>query len=224
MAKLCVALDLPPDDAMDLVKKVRHFPLIMKVGPSLLIEGGKDVVREILSMGLEVFLDLKLHDIPNTVARAVESAERLGVQYLTLHTLGGREMVRRAAESRESVKLIGVTLLTSHDEEYISFLGSKGGTISQMVIKLAGIAEEFGLDGVVCSSKEVRLIKARFSLLTVVPGIRLEASREDQVRVSTPGEARREGADIIVMGREIIRSPDPAKMVEKVINEIAYSQ
>lgn len=220
MAVLCVALDVDKDKAQELIKVLRPYPVAFKVGPKLFLEAGSSIVRLVKESGREVFLDLKLHDIPNTVKLAVEEADSLGVDYLTLHALGGRKMLEWASLSSKRLKLLGVTLLTSHGEEYLRFLRSNFPTLKDMVLYLADIAKESGLYGVVCSGEEVAQVKERTGLFTVVPGIRVSQSRGDQVRVLTPEEAVRRGADMIVMGRDIYGSEDPAGVVEEVLERI----
>jgi orotidine-5'-phosphate decarboxylase len=221
MAKLCLALDLPLKDAKRLACHLEGYPLILKVGPGLLMDGGKEFIGELLNMGYEIFLDLKLHDIPNTVGIAVSTAEELGVSYLTLHTLGGREMLREGVRRRKDMKLIGVSLLTSHGEDYLEFIRSGFSSTEEAVMYLSGIAKECGLDGIVCSPLEVEEVKREFNLITVVPGIRIHQSKGDQRRTATPSEAVRKGADIIVVGREITASKDPVKSLEEILHEVS---
>ena len=220
MARLCVALDLELKRALKLAEKLRNLPLIMKVGPSLMIEGGTDFVKALKDMGFEIFLDLKLHDIPNTVRSAVHSAEKIGADYVTVHTLGGKEMLMAARETVQKINLIGVTLLTSQDADYLQLLKTAYGTTLEFVLALANYAKEAHLDGVVCSAHEVRKIKEATGLLTVVPGLRLIAEGGDQKRVSDPAHALREGADILVVGREITGSPDPLGKVHEILGII----
>ncbi|EDP75131.1 orotidine-5'-phosphate decarboxylase [Hydrogenivirga sp. 128-5-R1-1] len=220
MPKLCVALDVDREEAYRLIETLSGYPLVFKVGPKLFLQSGSEVVEKVKSTGCELFLDMKFHDIPNTVRLAVEEASRLGVDYLTLHTLGGAEMLREAVSSKGKVKLIGVTLLTSHDESYLKFLHTRFVSVEELVLYLARTGKEAGLEGVVCSAGEVRRIKEETGLFTVVPGIRLSGNAEDQRRVFTPEEAVREGADMIVMGRDIYRSDDPVGVVEKVLESI----
>ncbi len=220
MAKLCVALDISYSEAVKLLETLRGYPLIFKVGIKLLLQAGREIIDLIKKKEGEVFLDLKLHDIPNTVKLAVEEARDMGVDFLTVHTLGGEEMLHYAVSSKGSLKLLGVTLLTSHGKEYLNFLKASFGSVEEAVLYLANKAKERGLDGVVCSAWEARQIKDETGLLTVVPGIRYSASWEDQKRVCTPSEAVARGADILVMGRDIYTSSDPRKVVEDVLRQI----
>lgn len=220
MPKLCVALDVDRERALDLIDRLSNYPIVFKIGPCLFLDDRKEVIREVKRRKREVFLDLKLHDIPNTVKIAVQKAEELGVDYLTLHTLGGERMMEWAVSGRFRMKLFGVTILTSHDESYLEFLRADFGSLKEMVLYLAERAKTCGLDGIVCSAKEVKEVKEKTGLLTVVPGIRLGVETQDQVRVLTPEEAIALGADMIVMGREIYRSSKPERVVEEVLKRI----
>lgn len=220
MPKLCVALDVDKEKASDLVERLSGYPVVFKIGPRLFLDGGREIIKEIKTREREVFLDLKLHDIPNTVKIAVQKAEELGIDYLTLHTLGGEKMMEWAVLGKDRIKLLGVTVLTSHDESYLRFLKTGFSGLEEMVLYLAGKAKECGLDGIVCSAKEVQKVKERTGMLAVVPGIRLGGETQDQVRVLTPEEAVSLGADMIVMGREIYGSSEPEKVVEEVLSRI----
>ena len=220
MARLCIALDLDKGQALRLADKLLGFPVILKVGPKLFLEGGRDLIENLKEKGFEVFLDMKFHDIPNTVALTVESASRMGVDYLTLHTLGGPEMLEMAVSKKGSTKLLGVTLLTSHREEFLDFIRSGYKSLKDFVLSLAQTASRAGLDGVVCSGHEVKEIKEKTDLLTVVPGIRLRDRKDDQKRTMTPKEAVKNGADILVMGREIYLSSQPEEVVRRVLEQI----
>lgn len=198
-------------------------------------------VERLRALGPEVFLDLKFHDIPNTVSGAVTSAVSLpGVRLLNVHTLGGLEMMRAAAKAREESKLsrtqlpklIGVTILTSMDNSALREVGI-AGPASQRVVKLARLAKRAGLDGVVASPQEVKAIRRACGkdFLTVVPGVRPELSgisgrvekrkSDDQARVATPAEATRAGADYLVVGRPITGAPDPESAARAIVDEIA---
>ncbi len=220
MPEVCVALDVNLNKAWRLFEELYDLGIIFKIGPRLFLEGGGTFIEKVKSKGGKVFLDLKLHDIPNTVKIAVQQAEDMGVDYLTLHTLGGIKMMEWAASARESLRLIGVTLLTSHDEGYLSFLRTDFRSLEEFVLYLARKAQEAGLDGVVSSAGEVRRIKESTGLLTVVPGIRLERGKDDQVRVYTPREAVSEGADIVVVGREVYLSENPRLVVSSILEEL----
>jgi len=223
MAKLCIALDTERKKALKLVEELRDYPIIYKIGYKLFIPFGFEILNSVreINPDAELFLDLKLHDIPNTVKNGVSEVQKLGVDYLTVHTLGGREMLKTASAVKGNLKLLGVTLLTSHDEGYLRELGIALSK-REFILKLAAIGLENGCDGLVCSAEEVELLKEKFgNFLAVVPGIRPEGfERGDQKRVATPKEAVKRGADILVVGRPIIHSEDPKAVVESILEKI----
>ncbi len=203
---------------------------MVKVGNQLFTAEGPSVVRSLARMGFGIFLDLKFHDIPNTVSHGIASACRLpGVRLLTLHTLGAAEMMlaaRRAAdEAKHPPKLLGVTLLTSHDEASIRQVGIKG-PVSARAVKLAKLAKEARLDGVVSSAREVRAIRRAVGTEDVDRGSRhppADSASDDQARIATPREAIRAGADYLVIGRPITAAKDPREAVARIAAEIADS-
>ena len=223
--KIAVALDVDNiEKAKKILSELSGEKIIIKVGYILFIKGGKEFIRYIKDLGFEIFLDLKLHDIPNTVYNGVSAAADLEVNYLTVHTLGGREMLQKAIEAKRGtdLKLLGVTVLTSHSEDYMKFIGSKY-TVDQLVLKLAKEAINSGIDGIVCSAEEVGKIKKEIQkdFIAVVPGIRLpENSKDDQTRVATPETAIKAGADILVVGRPIIKSSNRKKTLKKFIESV----
>jgi orotidine-5'-phosphate decarboxylase len=184
---------------------------------------GPDVVRAVSETGAHIFLDLKLHDIPNTVAAAVESAAKLDVQMLTLHLLGGSEMIRAAAGvAPSSLLLLGVTVLTSANEQTLRAAGIDAD-IPRQVTRLAKLGRENGVGGLVTSAHEIKNIRESVgsNIKLVVPGIRPRGSQPaDQKRTMTPGEAITAGADYIVIGRPIISAPDPAAAAQKILEEL----
>ena len=196
--RLIVALDVDSKERAErLVAELGPHVGMFKVGMELFTAEGPDVVRSIVAGGGRVFLDLKLHDIPNTVAKAAAAAAQLGAFFVTLHISGGRAMLEAAASAlpAEGTQLLGVTVLTSHTDETFKETGARG-TIAEAVGRLVVLARESGIDGVVCSPHEVKLIRetAGNDLLIVTPGIRPKGSaRGDQARVTTPLEARRLG-------------------------------
>ncbi|MCS6957497.1 MAG: orotidine-5'-phosphate decarboxylase [Aquificaceae bacterium] len=223
MAKLCIALDTNLQQALDLVGALRGYPLIFKVGYKLFINHHKVITDKVKETGFELFLDLKLHDIPNTVKEGVISARDLGADYLTIHISAGKEALKQAVEVKGKIKLLGVSLLTSLSEEDLLDLGICRDRESH-VLELARLAVETGFDGIVCSGQEVTLLKERLQrpFLAVVPGIRLEGQpAEDQKRVISVEEALQRGADILVMGRSILRSENPVKRVEEILLMLA---
>jgi len=202
----------------------------VKVGKELFVAAGPAIVEQLHQRGFEVFLDLKFHDIPNTVAGACKSAARLGVWMVNVHASGGEAMLRAAREAVASVTkpplLIGVTILTSLDDASIARVGF-AGSVRENVERLARLAKECGLDGVVCSAQEAPWVRsaAGTSFTLVTPGIRLATdAKGDQVRTVTPAEAVKLGADYLVIGRPITRAADPVAVLEGIRRELGLSQ
>ncbi|RMD45200.1 MAG: orotidine-5'-phosphate decarboxylase [Aquificota bacterium] len=224
--KLAFALDVKDlNQAYRILEEISGFKIIIKIGYVLFIKGGKEFIKHIKESGLDIFLDLKLHDIPNTVYNGVSAAKDLGVDYLTIHTLGGVDMIKKAVEAKNgsNLKLLGVTILTSHDENYVKYIGTKY-TIKELTLHLAKEGIDNGLDGIVCSSHEVKEIKEKIKkdFIAVVPGIRLKGgeSEDDQSRISTPKQAIQQGADIIVVGRPILNSENRKEIIKKILKEL----
>jgi orotidine-5'-phosphate decarboxylase len=222
--KIIVALDVPTRaDALRLVEQLSPRISTFKIGLQLYTAEGPDILRAILATGARVFLDLKLHDIPNTVARAVESANKLGVQMLTIHLSGGRAMAKAAvAACDKSLALLGVTLLTSSDQATLRETGVEAA-LDQHVLKLAQLGVESGINGLVASPLEVKMLRERLgpNIKLIVPGVRpAGAEAADQKRVMTPGEAVRAGADYLVIGRPITAQRDPIEAVERICEEL----
>jgi orotidine-5'-phosphate decarboxylase len=197
-------------------------PLFYKVGLELFVAAGARAVEAVKGRGGKVFLDLKLHDIPETVARAVSSAVDLGVEFLTVHTAGGHEMMRRAAEAaKERTRILGVTVLTSLNDADLQADGSAGG-VAATVRARARVASKAGIFGLVCSPHEI--VDARGvddALCLVVPGVRPRgAGSHDQKRVATPAEAIRNGADYLVIGRPLRDAPSPGAAFVEIVREI----
>jgi orotidine-5'-phosphate decarboxylase len=222
--KIIVALDVPAKaEALDLVKQLAPEISFFKIGLQLYTVAGPEAVREILATGAKVFLDLKLHDIPNTVARAVESAASLGVQMLTIHLSGGEAMLRAAATARPANMLIlGVTVLTSLTEEALHQVGVSE-RINDHVLRLARLGQEAGIGGLVASPFEARTLRDEFgdNIKIVTPGVRPSWSDAgDQKRFMTPREAFDAGADYLVIGRPITAHANPRQAVVKVLDEL----
>ncbi len=223
--RLIVALDVPSaDQARRLVDQLAGAVGMFKVGSELFTAAGPDFVRELVARGAHVFLDLKFHDIPNTVAGAVASAGQLGVSLVDVHGLGGRAMMAAAAGALPAMgcRLLAITVLTSHDEASLGELGLPGA-LPQSVERLARLAREAGVDGVVASPQEVELVRGACGegFLIVTPGIRpAGAARGDQARLATPREARRAGADYLVVGRPITQSDDPRAAADAIVAEM----
>lgn len=227
MATTIVALDLPTADAaLSLVDRLGDAVGWYKVGAPLFTRSGPEVVEAIHARGKRVFLDLKYHDIPNTVAQAVEAAAELGVAMLTLHTAGGGAMLRAARDAigADGPRLLGVTLLTSFTAGDIERVWDKElRSMREEVARLAGLAAEMGLDGVVASALEAESLKRRHGaeFLVVTPGIRpAGAVAGDQVRTATPAEAVRAGSDFLVVGRPVLKAPDPVAAIAEIEAEM----
>ena len=228
--RIIVALDAPDaDGALALAARLDPRSCRVKVGKELFVAAGPSVVEKLHGRGFEIFLDLKFHDIPNTVAGACRSAARLGVWMLNVHAMGGEAMLRAAREAIEQVSrpplLIGVTVLTSLAQSDFTAIGFTG-SVDEAVERLARLARACGLDGVVCSAREVKALRAAvggdFTLVT--PGIRLPgAAADDQARSVTPAEAVKLGADYLVVGRPITRAQDPAAVLESIRNSLSES-
>ena len=223
--KIIVALDVPTKkDALGLVEKLRDQISFFKIGLQLYTAEGPEIVRAVSSTSSKVWLDLKLHDIPNTVARAVESANRLGVQMFTVHLSGGSEMIRAATAARanNNILLLGVTVLTSSTEETLHEIGIHG-QVDDQVLRLAKLGVAAGIDGVVASSHEVKPLRREFGnkIKIVVPGIRPNWSKpDDQKRMMTPREALEVGADYLVIGRPITGHPNPSEALARILDEL----
>ena len=222
--KIIVALDVATKkEALALVEQLRERISFFKIGLQLYTAEGPGIVREVLATGAKVFLDLKLHDIPNTVGRAVGSAGQLGVHMLTIHLCGGEEMIRAAVAARKTnLSILGVTALTSADQQTLRQVGISD-EIHDHVLRLAKLGVEARIDGLVASAHEVKMLRAEFGTKTklVVPGIRPSWSEAgDQERVMTPREALGSGADFLVIGRPIIAHSSPREAVGKILDEI----
>jgi orotidine-5'-phosphate decarboxylase len=222
--KIIVALDVATKEkALELVKQLRDQISFFKIGLQLYTAEGPEIVRAVLSTGAKVWLDIKLHDIPNTVARAVESANNLGVHMLTIHLSGGSEMVRAAtAAGANNMLLLGVTVLTSATEQTLREIGV-AGKVDDQVLRLAKLGVEAGIDGVVASPHEIKKLRAEFGdkIKIAVQGIRPRwAEPGDQKRFMTPREALEAGADYIGIGRPITTHRRPREAVSKILKEL----
>jgi orotidine-5'-phosphate decarboxylase len=231
--KLIVALDVDrPTRALELFDSLRDYVGVFKIGTQLFTAAGPDIVRQIVSRGGRVFLDLKYHDIPNTVAAGGVEATRLGVSIFNIHASGGSEMMKRTADAvaetaaREGLTkptVIGVTVLTSTDQETLRQIGIDNEPQS-VVKRLALLAQISGLDGVVASAHEIKIIREavpRSGFVIVTPGMRSAAnSSDDQRRVTTVGQAISAGADYVVVGRPILNAESPAKAARAFLHEI----
>ncbi|MFQ6066994.1 MAG: orotidine-5'-phosphate decarboxylase [bacterium] len=232
--KIIVALDVEnAEEALSLVQKLDAAE-IFKVGLRLFTAEGPSLLEKIRKQGKMVFLDLKLHDIPSTVAEAVRAGVRHDVAMMTLHASGGKEMMIRAeeaardeAEKRSLNKpfLLGVTVLTSLRNEDLKELGIREG-IEQHVLRLARLVKESGLGGAVCSARELEIIRSELGkdFTLVVPGIRPAlAAAHDQKRIMTPAQALEKGAGYLVIGRPIIKAPSPEEAFSKIVEELTWT-
>jgi orotidine-5'-phosphate decarboxylase len=213
----------------EIVKKLGESVSFYKVGLRLFTREGPPVVQWLKKRGLKVFLDLKFHDIPNTVSQAVESAVALGVDFMTVHGMGGLEMMEAAVRAarlsarrfkKKRPKIFAVTVLTSLT--HLRPLGISS-SIPRQVLRLADLAKRSGVDGIVCSPLEVKKVKKRVgrSLLILTPGVRLEKGSDDQKRTATPAEAIQDGADYIVMGRPILKAPHPQELIRQILRSVS---
>ena len=221
--KIIVALDIATKaQALVLVEQLHDKISFFKIGLQLYTAQGPEIVRVVLATGVKIFLDLKLHDIPNTVARAVESASSLGVQMLTIHLSGGSEMIRAATGVRtNNMSILGVTVLTNANDQTLRETGISD-TLDKQVVRLAKLGIENGIDGMVASPHEIKSLRAEFGdkIKIVVPGIRPSWSEPgDQKRFMTPREAIEAGADYLVIGRPITAHKNPREAVERILRE-----
>jgi orotidine-5'-phosphate decarboxylase len=234
--RLIVALDFPSSDAaMDLVDRLQGACRWFKVGMELYYAAGNQILDRLRERGFEVFLDLKLHDIPNTVAGAVRAVASTGASLLTVHAGGGERMMRAAAQAADrpgAPRPLAVTVLTSMDAAELSAVGvgdagEAGGVVETQVLRLARLARAAGIDGLVCSAGEVAAVREAMGpeALLVVPGIRPAGtgSSDDQRRVASAAQAIACGASKLVVGRPITQAPDPARVAAGILAEIRDS-
>ncbi len=227
--RIIVALDYPDaESARRMVARLRPELCRLKVGKELFVAAGPAFVGELVDQGYAVFLDLKFHDIPNTVAQACKAAARLGVWMMNVHASGGPRMLAAAREALEGSErrplLIAVTVLTSMGEEELRALGIDASP-EQQVLRLAGLTRAAGLDGVVCSALEAAALRRELgpAFCLVTPGIRLAGGEAgDQTRILTPAQALRAGADYLVIGRPITQAADPVATLQQIRAEIGH--
>ncbi len=224
---IIVALDCPSEQAVfELVDKLDPQHCRLKIGKALFTQYGPTLVKKLMDSGFDVFLDLKFHDIPNTVAMACKAAASMGVWMLNVHAMGGKNMLLAAREaidhSSHKPLLIAVTVLTSLHSDDLSATGM-GGNVDEHVMRLARFARECGLDGIVCSARESKAIKAELGrdFYLVAPGIRPSGTgRDDQQRIATPFEAIKSGSDQLVIGRPITQAADPMQALIAISHEV----
>lgn len=226
-AKIIVALDYPnAATALDLVQRLDPSLCRLKVGKELFTVAGPQLIERLHHRGFEVFLDLKFHDIPNTTAQACKAAAALGVWMVNVHALGGRRMMETAREALENVaqrpKLIAVTVLTSMAQDDLLDIGISASP-AEMVSRLAGLAKESGLDGVVCSAQEAQALRQQCgqAFCLVTPGIRpANVAANDQSRIMIPRAALAAGSSYLVIGRPITQAPDPLMALKEISQDI----
>jgi len=223
---IIVALDIESERALELAKKLNPQECKVKVGSQLFTADGPIIIEKLNELGFDIFLDLKFHDIPNTVKKAVEEVIKMGVWMLNVHSLGGKEMLRAAYEvvEKASIKplLVGVTVLTSLNDKALKEVGLGLNTEDQVLL-LAELCQAEGLNGVVCSANELSILRKYLDkdFLLVTPGIRArEIEKDDQKRISTASEAISNGADYIVIGREISNEIDPSKKIRQILETV----
>lgn len=227
--RIIVALDVPgAQEALALAARLPAARCRLKVGKELFVAAGPALVEQLVQGGHGVFLDLKFHDIPNTVAQACAAAARLGVWMINVHAAGGTRMMRAAREAIEAAprrpKLVAVTVLTSLSAEDVAELGF-GEAPAALALRWAALARDSGLDGVVCSAQEAGALRGRFGpgFDLVTPGIRPpDAAADDQSRVATPAAAVRAGATYLVIGRPITRAADPAQALAAIQAQLDF--
>ena len=220
---LMVALDMDDgEEAVRLAGEIGHDVAALKIGSQLFTRYGPELVHRIKGAGGRVFLDLKYHDIPNTVAQAVRGAVTMGVSWLTVHASGGSQMIQAAKDAAGDTIVLAVTVLTSLGRDDMEQIGW-GGEVRDQVVKLAGMARESGADGIVCSAREVGLLRNFLDdgCVLVTPGIMpVGTSPDDQARVATPANAVADGADYLVVGRPIVKASDRIEAVKLILEEM----
>jgi len=225
--KIIIALDYSDENsALTMAKQLSPDLCRIKIGKELFVSSGPQLVEKIANMGFDIFLDLKFHDIPNTVAGACRAAANLGVWMVNVHASGGLKMMEAAKESiinsSHQPLLIAVTILTSLDNKALDEIGYSRDT-KQQVIRLAKLTQQAELDGVVCSPLEAQVIKSETNkdFILVTPGVRPKGSDvNDQSRIMTPNQALKAGSDYLVIGRPITASENPLKALENIVEEI----
>lgn len=227
--KIIVAMDVASaEEALALAARLSPEACRLKVGKELFVSAGPGLVSALHDRGFGVFLDLKFHDIPNTVAQACAAAARLGVWMVNVHALGGRRMLEAARDALESVpnrpRLIAVTILTSLGAEDLADIGLVDASPADAALRLAALTQSAGLDGVVCSAQEAATLRAQcgpaFDLVT--PGIRpADSSADDQARIMTPRAAMAAGASYLVIGRPITKAADPVEALKRITAELS---
>ncbi|MGB9642507.1 MAG: orotidine-5'-phosphate decarboxylase [Candidatus Ratteibacteria bacterium] len=230
MAELIVGLDVKEKSILErIVNDLGDSVIYYKIGPIPFTSFGPDVVHWLKRLEKKVFFDLKFFDIPNTVELAVECACDIGIDLLTVHILGGENMLESAIRARNKInpetKIVGVTVLTSFTENDLIAAGINE-TMENQILHLAETGYRCGLDGIVCSPQDLKLLRKKFPdrFVMVCPGIRPKSSHDDQKRIGTASQAVKSGADYLVVGRPIIQSPDPLEVVRQIKKEIRENE
>ncbi len=230
MPELIVSLDISErKNAEAIIEKLSSSVIFYKIGAIPFTAFGPEIIRQLVFSGKKVFLDLKFFDIPNTIENTVQCACSMGVELLTVHILGGRNMLKAAVRARNrtnpGTRIIGVTILTSFSDDDIKEIGFSDD-INKQVLNLAEIGYDCGIDGIVCSVQELGFLRKRFGppFLMVCPGIRAKLSDDDQKRTATVSQAVKAGADYIVVGRPVIESENPLLVVEQFKKEIIENE
>ena len=225
-SRVIVALDFPDEkNTLDFVRNLNPNLCRLKVGKELFTASGRSLVEKLMTQGFDIFLDLKYHDIPNTVAAACRTAAEMGIWLTDMHTMGGRRMMEAAANAvanyQNRPKLIGVTVLTSMEQTDLAEIGINR-PVDEIVLHLAQMAQQSGLDGTVSSAQEAQLLRQEMgdAFLLVTPGIRLVSLNDDQRRTMTPPEAIRAGASYLVIGRPITRAENPLDVLIQINQSI----
>jgi len=221
--EMILALDVESGEkAIQFLSSLSGMLEWVKVGSQLFVSEGPEIVKKLKSLGYKVFLDLKLHDIPNTVASAIKNIRDMNVDMLTVHVSGGRDMLISAKkEAGTSIKVVGVTVLTSLNENDLKEMGVNR-SMEEQVLCLAKIAQESGIDGVVCSPMEAGLIRNAMgkNFIIVTPGIRFEDMKDDQKRALSPSEIKDAGVNYIVVGRPVLKAENPVEVVKKILHSL----
>ena len=207
--------------ALELVDNLDPKKCMLKIGSVTFNSIGKDIIFYVADKGFDIFLDLKLHDIPNTVKKSIQGLASLPIKMLTIHISGGKDMMMAAMEatSDTQIKVFGVTALTSLSDDEINEIFQR--TSSEQVNAMLDLAESAGIDGIVCSPHELKLVKKRSTLLSITPGIRLQNSNDDQKRFMTPKEATNLGADFLVIGRPITGAENIGEALDEIFQDIS---
>ncbi len=226
---IVIALDYPTSEqAIKFAKTLDSSVVRLKIGKELFVSSGANIVYDLQNLGFDIFLDLKFHDIPNTVAKACTEVAKLGVWMTNIHAMGGSKMMQQVVSELSVLKykpiITAVTILTSMDSKQLTEIGVKNTSVQQQVLRLAKLSKENGIDGVVCSAQEAKLIRDCIGkdFVIITPGIRLESdASNDQSRIMTAKEAIINGSNYLVIGRPITQSDNPQLKIEKILKSIS---